>query len=352
MVNSHFTRLPCSWHLVSCSWQGVFIIHVPPQFIVSISKFHTVFAWSMSSIHADSFRTITIFHLFVFNLFPIYWSIFGIISKCHAPAFSLSEFHSFFSRYLFPIFFDILMVQEWHTNVFAKCYVLPISSLVLWSFSNMHAASFMFFFPKFDYLCSFFWSLACQFFSLSSQFHAFFFHVSPSFVALFLPLHNFWSVFFHNFFNVFVKFFGHFQNLKPLFSQFSNFQSTFFSNHYYYVDFFTFFLILGRFFWSFYLYAHTFLIFFSFFEIFFPHKFFFKIFPFKILINFAFATSSSHALSMWFVANLVAEFACKPRLSRSNQAQPPVSGHTRAETQTATCTPKTAAQTKYSSIHG
>ena len=60
-VSSKKTRL---------SW-GFYIIHVPPQFIVSISKFHAVFVWSMSSIHADSFRTIIIFFVFSFNHFQI-----------------------------------------------------------------------------------------------------------------------------------------------------------------------------------------------------------------------------------------------------------------------------------------
>jgi len=156
-------------------------IHVALNFFVSISKFRAVFVWSMSSIHADSFRTITIFILFSFNHFQIYLSIFQIISRCNAPVFSLSEFHSFLSRYLFPIFFDILIVQKWHTNVFAKYLVLPKILVLFFDQSQISRPDFCALF--FQNLMSFFRSFAhWQFFHYFHNLKPSF-YLSPTFVA-------------------------------------------------------------------------------------------------------------------------------------------------------------------------
>ena len=68
--------------------------------------------------------------------------------KVHTPVFALSEFHSFCSRYLFSIFFDILMVQKWHINEFAKCYVLPNFEPYFLIILEYPGQSFVSFFPK------------------------------------------------------------------------------------------------------------------------------------------------------------------------------------------------------------
>ena len=140
-----------------------------------------------------------------------------------------------------------------------------------------NATSCMFFFPQnLMFLCSFFWSLACQFFHYLHNFTPFFSTYLRVLWLFFLPFYNFWRDSVRDFSNVFFKSFCHFQNLKPFFPPFSNFQSIFFSNHYYYVHFFRLFFILwDALFWSFYLHAHTFSFLFSFLDIVFSPKFFF-----------------------------------------------------------------------------
>ena len=122
------------------------------------------------NIPADSFRTIPIVIIFSFNHFQIFLAIFSIISKCPVLVFPVTEFHLFFSRYLFPIFFDILMGQKWHTNVHAKFLVFPNFKphfLIIFKCSGQR---FMFFFLKLDAFFSIFCKVSCHFWSSFSKF--------------------------------------------------------------------------------------------------------------------------------------------------------------------------------------
>ena len=120
--------------------RGSFIIHVPPQFIVSISTFRTVFVSTISRIHAYSFRTLLIFSLIFVQLCSQVLDNF--ILQCHAPVISFSQFHIFLSRYLCAIFFDILMFHNWRTNVESQQSFFQILNILVFDHCQISGPKF------------------------------------------------------------------------------------------------------------------------------------------------------------------------------------------------------------------
>ena len=130
-----------------------------------------------------------------------------------------------FSRYLFPIFFDILMGQKWYTNGYAKFHVFPNFNPYFFDHFQIFRPEVYVFFPKFD---AFFWFFAnCH--AICVIFFRILIHIFP---------HN--SNFYAHFFTIFQAFFFEvlpifmlivfiiFQILSHNFSPFSSFQSIFF----------------------------------------------------------------------------------------------------------------------------
>jgi len=154
--------------------------------------------------------------------------------------------------------------------------------------------------------------IRCFFVRFLSPWHANFFHYIHNFTPFFFtylwvlwlffwPCYNFWRGFVRDFSNVYFNFFGHFQNLQPFFSPLSNFQSIFFSNHYYYVHFV---LFWGMFFFGLFIFMPILVPFSSFLEMFFPPNFFFHFHPPNFFLIF-FRIFLPHCLPMSFPCDLL-----------------------------------------------
>jgi len=163
---------------------------------VSIFAFDAVLVDQFSIFLPILFAQFQLSLSFLLIIFNFFLATFSIISKCPVLVFPVSEFHLFFSRYLFPIFFDILMGQKWHTNVHAKFHVFPNFKPNFSIIFKCSGQRFMFFFLKLDAFFSIFCKVSCYFWSSFSKFEAIFFQIFLMFMPAFFAFYKFSSTFF------------------------------------------------------------------------------------------------------------------------------------------------------------